>query len=616
MSPQNSNDSDTPSAAEQSSPAAFDLETLSPRQMRVVLVCDVVESVRWMEHDEDNAITRWSQFAAAVRSRIAPEHAGSVVKSTGDGLMLEFESAPQAVAAANAMQKLAGEGNAGCESERHMHLRIGIHQAQVRRDAHDLYGHGVNLAARISTLAGPGEIIVTPEVRDHLTDSLDGDIEDLGECYLKHLSEPQRVYRVAKTLSTNELSVSQSTDSLVQWRCSIAVLPFRNLSETSSSDWVYSELISDGLINLLSRSEQLKVVSKLSSRRLVHRDDAIQIANQRLAVDCVLTGSYAVQGEQILIAAQLINAEKDELIWTGRFKDSSADLFELNSTICSKLVEQAHTAMTTSNVANALITPLPNLSSYGLFLGALTLMHRAHKQEFHRAYALLEELKNRHPRHPIPRAWLAKWYVLKVAQGQSENAIADAHLAMDNCARALDMNPSSSLALAIAGQVNGYLKQDLMTAKSLYQQALDNDPNESLAWLWLGTNGAFLGDPAASSDLTERAIDLSPLDPISYYYKSLGASAAITAGKLDRAIELATDSIRLNRTHTSTYRALAIAQSLCGQVDAAKATIQRLLELEPNFSVSAFRARYPGRSLAPEFTNRLANALFEAGLPQ
>jgi tetratricopeptide (TPR) repeat protein len=317
-----------------------------------------------------------------------------------------------------------------------------------------------------------------------------------------------------------------------------------------------------------------------------------------------------------LINVKLTDVKRQELVWFDRLKHPASDLLEIDSQIVKQIVEQAHASMMTAHIDDALVKPLPNLSSYGLFLGALNLMHRAHLSEFARAFALLDELSHRHPKHPIPKAWMAKWYVLKVAQGFSDSPSKDAELALNYCSRALDDNPSSALALSITGQVHGYLKQDLIEAESFYRNALNLDPNESLAWLWLGTNGAFQGQANASFDFTERALALSPLDPISYYYKSLSASAAITAGRYERAIDLACQSIRLNKTHSSTYRALAIARVLSGQINEARATIRLLQQLEPSLTVSKFKARYPGRTIAPGFTDLLADALTQAGLPK
>jgi adenylate cyclase len=293
-----------------------DADTLSPRELRVVLVCDVVESVRWMEQDEDNAVTRWQAFKQHVRSVIVPAHQGSVVKSTGDGMMIEFPTARGAVQAAVAMHAQAVVDNAkharalqnttDQSPAHHLQLRTGIHETQARRDAHDLYGHGVNLAARITTLAGPGEIIVSSSVRDHLTDSIDGDIEDLGECFLKHLSEPQRVYRVGER--QNPISFELTAQEIKDMAPALAVMSFTSLSP-QTVQWAVGDLIAEGVNVLLSKAKQFKLISRLSLRPFDHDPQRVREAHKLLGVDYALTGTYLAlessPGSKLVVTASL-----------------------------------------------------------------------------------------------------------------------------------------------------------------------------------------------------------------------------------------------------------------------------------------------------------------------
>ena len=166
------------------------------RVVRAILVVDVVESVRLIQEDEGGAIQRWRTYAAEAADRIAPAFGGRLVKSLGDGLMIEFPSAPSAVQAALALQQLSLASNAGLADNRKMRVRIGVHVSPLIADARDIYGHGVNLTARLATLAGPDEIVVSAEVRDQLVPGVDADVEDLGECYLKHVTHPVRAFRV------------------------------------------------------------------------------------------------------------------------------------------------------------------------------------------------------------------------------------------------------------------------------------------------------------------------------------------------------------------------------------------------------------------------------------
>jgi tetratricopeptide (TPR) repeat protein len=259
--------------------------------------------------------------------------------------------------------------------------------------------------------------------------------------------------------------------------------------------------------------------------------------------------------------------------------------------------------------------PLPQLKSHELLLGAVAMMHRARRAEFDNALQWIDHLQQRHPRASQPHAWRAKWHVLRVVQGWSEDPQRDGTLALQAGRQAADSDSSSSLALAMQGLVQVYLRQDFDAALRCYDDALQLNPNEALALLLRGTMHAFAGDGATAYDQTQQALRLSPLDPLRYFYLSLAASAAITAGHHAEAIELAQASLKFNRVHMSTYRALAIAQQLAGRHEDAALTVRQLLHHEPGFTVGRFVARFPGRERAPDFTRLLADALAGAGLP-
>ncbi|MGH6624922.1 MAG: adenylate/guanylate cyclase domain-containing protein, partial [Burkholderiaceae bacterium] len=198
---------------------AIDIESV----VRSILVVDVVESVRLMQEDEQGTVRRWRTYADHVATQVVPAHGGRLVKSLGDGLMIEFPRAPAAVDAAFALQRLSNIANDGVADGLKLRLRIGIHVSPLIADQHDVYGHGVNLAARLTTLAGPDEIVVSAEVRDQLTPALDADIEDLGECYLKHVQKPIRAFRVG---APGERPIIDPGNVGRDLRATIAVIPF------------------------------------------------------------------------------------------------------------------------------------------------------------------------------------------------------------------------------------------------------------------------------------------------------------------------------------------------------------------------------------------------------
>jgi len=588
-----------------------ELPTHMGRSTKVLLVMDVVESVRIMEQDQDGFVQRWQQLVQQAEQQILPLHGGRIVKSLGDGLMLEFANAQGGVKAAFAMQHFSQQANSGLKPEQQMHLRMGGHLASFVTDQHDIYGTDVNLTSRFCTLAGPGELVVTAALRDNLTANLDADLEDLGECHLKHVEKPVRAYRVAPLGEHPVIALSSAVR--LDLRPTIAVIPFAMRSSEPGHEML-GEALADEVIAALSRTSELHVISRLSTTVFRGRQEAIEDIRTHLGASYILSGTCRSVGTQLALFVELIDAKTEKLVWAENLKGQVHGVFETDDELISRVVAAISSSVMSQQLERAQSQALPTLDGYTLLLGSVALMHRTAFSEFDRARAMLEHLIDRSRRHPIPYAWLAKWHVLRVQQGWAENPEKEKQLALDCTKRALDIDPTSSLALTIDGFVHTNLLKTLEVAAQRYEAALSVNPNESLAWLLTGTLNAFKGDGGAAFDASERALRLSPLDPIRYFYDSLAASAAVSAAQYERAIELALRSLRSNRTHTSTYRALAIAQAMSGKLEAASATVTSLLKLEPTFTVSKFRERSPSSEYP--VGQAYANALKLAGLPE
>ena len=567
------------------------------RARRAIVVVDVVESVRLMQEDEAGFIDRWRRFVHEVRSEVLPKHGGRLVKSLGDGMLLEFERVPEATMAALRMQDIARRNVP-------LTLRMGAHVGDVVVDDIDLYGADVNLAARLATLARPGEIVVSVNVREHLVPGLDARVHDMGECYVKHLQQPVRAFRVA---AADGLAAPLPTAA--DLRPTIAVLPFHADGDTICAD-LFTEAVTTGL----SRSAALNVISRLSSLALRGRADALDIAGAKLQANYVLSGRVVHDGERFTVVAELADVRSGAVVWAHGGSALISGLLAWQCPLVGTLTEGTTQAILSHVLQRVRGSELPSLETYALLFGGITLLHRMGLRDFDRAHDLLQAAAERAPRHPGPQAWLAAWHVLRTQQGWVSNAQETAGRARDCAERALDADPEDSLALTMSALVHVHFLRRLDEAASLYEKAVAANPNDSLAWLHKGMLHAFRGQADAGVDDTERALALSPLDPMKYYYDSLGASAAATAGRYPRAIELAGRSLAVNCLHTSTLRVLAISQTLNGQVDAARATVSRLLALEPDFTVQRFLTRAPGADF--DVGQRFARALREAGVPE
>jgi class 3 adenylate cyclase/TolB-like protein len=576
---------------------------------RAVLLIDVVESVRLIEQDETGAVSRWLAFVEHVRNRILPERHGRIVKSLGDGLLLDFEDVRAAVSAAFAIQQASNRGNASLPPERQMHLRMGLEVSDVVVEADDVHGRGVNLAARLMTLANPGEIIISAHARDQLTADLDADIEDLGDCFVRHLSEPVRAYRVGPPGPRPAIKRVMLQEELAP---SIAVVPFR-ARQVPQEHEILGEVLAEEIIRELSRSSDLHVISRLSTTALRSRQATLGEIGTLLNADFVLSGIYNTDGQGVILDAELAEAKSGRVVWTDRLRDRVSGILSGEPEMTGRVVTEVSAAIIRRELERAQSQPLPTLKAYTLLLGAITLMHRLSLQDFERARALLQALLERGVRHPIPLAWMANWHVLRVQQGWSDDVRQESYLALEATKRALDSDPRCSLALAIDGFVHTNLLKKLDVAEERYNLALAENPNNALAWLLRGTLYAFEDDGARAVDNSQRALQLTPLDPNRWFYESLAATACVVAHQYERALELSNSSFRANRKHTSTLRAKIAAEWHLGLHDQARGTAKQLLELEPALTVSGWLQRSPAASY--NIGRDFADVLRKVGVP-
>jgi TolB-like protein len=340
----------------------------------------------------------------------------------------------------------------------------------------DIYGIGVNLAARVCTLAEAGETVATAQLRDLLSDTLDADIEDLGDCHLKHVDRPVRAYRLGPALHESSVPTTRSYASALQ--ASIAVIPFTNLLADTEYQGI-GDLLADGVIDTLSMSPGLRVVSRLSSGTFKARSTSLAEIANRLDVRYVVSGTYAVSGPHVTVAAELADAPAGTS--SGRAARAA------NGATCWRRRASSRTSSRTPSTASSSRRRrrAPRRGRSGAeqlraLPGGISMMHRASADDFELSRRLLESLAERHPRVAAPHAWLGKWYVLRTIQGATDDLAKAASVALDHTQRALDLEPASALSLAIEGFVYCHLKKDLTTGLSRLRQACADQPQRGL----------------------------------------------------------------------------------------------------------------------------------------
>jgi adenylate cyclase len=580
------------------------------RRLRAVLFVDVVESVRLIQLDQEGTIQRWRNFITEVTQEELPPRHGRMVKPLGDGMLVEFESAIDAVECAIAIQARIERGEAAVPADRRIRLRMGIHLADVIIDDIDVYGDGVNLAARLRDLGGPQEIVMSAAVRDQLVDGLDVTIEDLGERQLKGMQRPVRAFRA--WAPTRDATRGIEPTRRARDRPSIAVLPFRNLSGEKAHD-LLGDLLAEDVIGDLSRQVDLFVISPLSTRPFRDRLYEPRSVADVLGVRYVLSGSMQTSGTRLRITAELTEAETGRVIWADRLEGSTGDILELQDHLSREISKRVVPYLRQVELERARSKKPEDLTAYERTIQAIDHLHRSSHEDYQRARDLLDSAIALEPQYVAPRAWLSYWHVRRVGQGWSTDPRQDRIDATRHAEAALELDHNDPWALSVYGVVAAYLLNDLETAIARYDRALTINPSAAPAWIWSTSAYAWLGRGDEAVRRAPMAIELSPFDPNMYLFTSHAGSAYAVAGQYDRAIEFLRRSLRENRLFTASHKLLTISLALSGRMEEARAAAAELLSLEPMFTVSLWRARYPGRN-AP-YAETFYEALRTAGIP-
>lgn len=576
------------------------------RVRRAIVVVDVVESVRLMQADEAGTIDRWRRFVREVRTDVLPKFGGRMVKSLGDGMLLEFAAATAAVAAVGDIRSKT-ETLSGPDSER-LSLRCGAHVADVLEDADDIYGSGVNIAARIAALARPGGFVVSSALHDEVLEGWDGVFKDLGPCYFKHLSDPIRCYEVLPPRRV-KLPDAPRTDRL---RPVVAIMPVRMLSALPGTE-VAGAIVADRLIAGLSRDNTWYVLSRLTALALRDRSIDTGRAAQLLAADYLLVGAGTVSGSQLELSLELKDTRSGDLLWTDRFWCSLDDLVAEDSCAIARVGAAVAHAVLGRELVGARGLPMDSLPGYSLLLAAVQHMHRLSSIDRSNSRAALGHLVERHPRSVDAHAWLAKWHFLRIAQVDGDAVSQEVSRARSHLDHALDLQPDHGMSLALRSHLLSFVDADLAGAETGLREAVTRDGGEPLGWLFLSHALAVRGNGPAAVQAIQHTERLSPLDPLRYFMEMFAATAYIADNQFVLAVQHAERSVELNALHLPGLAVLIVAQQLAGQAGAARESARRYLALRPRASVDRFLANHcaPDSAMA----QCSARAMLEAGLP-
>ena len=570
------------------------------RVRRAIVVVDIVESVRLMQQHEDDVIERWRRFVHEVRAEVLPACEGRLVKSLGDGMLLEFPSAVQALAATRDLLGRISGYNGGRPADAVLLLRAGAHVADVVVDDIDIYGSGVNLAARLASLALPQELVVSVEFKDELLQGLDAHFVDMGECYLKHIERPHRAFKVQAVMEPAALPRDPIAPLLL-------VLP-PQCDEAHPA----AGAAADALAAVLARQPRLRVASRLATRLLGPRDLGAQALNA-VRADYVVSGALRTQGDRLALRLVLRDTRTAQTVAEHAVQGTLASLFVPDAAWASQAAEVFSSALLAHQWGFPAWLAVPTLPSYALLLRAMSLLNRLSRDDAREAGQLLDALVERHPRAADARAWLAHWHLLQVAQNWTADRTG-LDRAQWEAERALDHEADHPLAQTVRAHLLAFRDGQPQAARDALLQVVQAHPNEPMAWAFLGAACTHLGQGDEALAALDRAHSLSPFDPFMFLVELCRSCALSVLQRPQDALAAARRAVDLNAAHLSSLVQLMVAAVEAGQGDEARATAQRYLAIRPAASVQRFLDHHVARG--SEWARRQGEALLEAGIPR
>ena len=542
------------------------------RRLAAILAADVVGYSGLMEKDEAGTLAALRAHRSALIEPLVAHHTGRIVKLMGDGMLVEFASVVDAVACAVAIQQGIEARNAAASDGTRMELRIGVNLGDIVVEADDIYGDGVNVAARMEALADPGGVCVSGTVREHIAGKLDHEFTDGGEQNVKGLSRPVHVWR----WSAGSRSIARPVASPTSDKPSIAVLPFVNMSGDPDQNYL-SDGIAEDIITELARDRGLFVIARNSSFAFRGNADA---AGTRLGVRYVLEGSLRKAGNRIRVTAQLLETATGRNIWAERYDRDLEDIFAVQDELTASIV-----AAIPGRIASALVRKSHHrspqqLDGYDLYLRGRELANQHRRDELPQARALFEQAIQRDPALARAHAWLADlslqaWWKTRAAR---DWAAADEH-----SDRAIRLDAEDSFCHACRGQVLLF-QRNYDGSRHHFGRAVALSPNDADIGAMFAMFLMYTGNPGEAVDRVQAAMRLNPYHP-QWYVEGLALSL-MHARRYGEAIKIFSS---LEEPTYYMHACLAACLVALDRKEEALVQRRRLFELNPNWTSESFR---------------------------
>lgn len=579
------------------------------RRLAAILAADVVGFSAMMERAEEATYAEINRLRREVVDPSLVRHQGRLIKSTGDGVLAEFASPLAAAKCAIDIQQTLSASPDG------IRMRIGLNLGDVIvQEDGDVYGEGINVAARLEGLADPGGILVSAKVHNEIEGKLDADFEDRGERQLKNIAKPIRAYALTPSGSGGPNSVSNKimqgpAQPALPDRPSIAVLPFQNMSGDPEQEYFADGMVED-IITALSRFNSLFVIARNSSFTYKGKAVDIKRVGRELGVRYLLEGSVRKAGGRVRITGQLIDASNGAHLWADKIDGELTDVFELQDRITGSVVSSIAPKIEQAEIERARQNPTNVPDSYDSYLQGLALASRGQGANARR---LFKRAIEQDPGYAAAYAMAAYTYLLDQAQ---HGAIADAAMRADAVAlanAALKLANHDAFVLARSGHALTYLGLEYDRGASLVEQAIALNPNLSAAWIARCWVSVMRADPERGVESFERMMRLSPLDPLKPAFVTGVAHCRWFQGRFEEGRELAKEALQI-RQDLQPFASYIVNSVALGDLPEARETARRLLEFDPSFRMSGAAAIFLIRS--PEYREKFLGALRAAGLPE
>jgi adenylate cyclase len=578
-------------------------------KLAAVLAADMVGYSRLMEIDEVGTLARLKTHRIELIDPAIAKNHGNIIKTTGDGMLVEFQSVADAVRCAVEVQERMARRNADVAEERQIQFRIGINLGDIIFQDDDIFGDGVNIAARLEQLAEVGGICVTTAVYDQVADRLDVTFEDLGEKSLKNISRAIRVYSVVLDgpPQAGAAKDQRATPSRAVVKPSVAVLPFANMSGDPEQEFFVDGLTED-ILTELSRRHELFVISRSST--FVYKGQAVNIREvaQKLGAQYLVEGSVRRSGERLRITVQLIDSESDGHIWAEKYDRKMDDIFEIQDEVTAAIVATLPGRVEAAQHDRMARKTPANMAAYECVLAAKVLHHRSSQEDNGKALKLIDRALDLDPEYGHAHAW--RGCILGQAWGygwceDKEATLAECVVEVEK-ALALDDNDADVHRILAAINIT---RGDHNRARYHQERALALNPNYDLVVVQMGELSTWLGNPNDGIEWIEKAMQLNPHHPVRFW-SHLG-NARFTACKYAGAIEA---FMHLSAMNVMQHAFVAACYGWLGDRTAAAAHVARIGELEPGFSLEAFLATMHYANAAD--LQHLREGLSKAGLAE